>query len=166
MPRTPVCWGRACPESLEGLEWGWTPIPLLPRPCPQRTRVLLSAYANASRSLTAAPLNLLLNPFMGTEPAPYSIRGPCPGGRFWPVLSAPGDFPPPPQLRIGRFVRTFALSRGYCHFDHSSLYCTGKAPTCLETASTQRHRRVGDVSSTGRLSYEVRQNETVPLFSR
>ena len=42
-------------------------------------------------------------PIVGPEPAPYSIRGPRPGGRFWPVLAAREEFALGCQLQNGRF---------------------------------------------------------------
>ena len=77
-----------------------------------------------------------------------------------------------PRTRYGGHALV-AGSCGHSHHrrvrEHSnppSLYCTGKALTCLETASTQLRRRVGNALSTGCPSYEVRQNETVAHFSR
>ena len=48
MPRAPVCWGRACPGSLEGLGWGWTRIALAPYPEVTESRHLTPPLPSAN----------------------------------------------------------------------------------------------------------------------
>ena len=162
---SPVCWGRACPESLEGLGWGWTRIALAPYPEVTESRHLTPPLPSAN-TCTIMDAWISQRSPAATEVSP---RASVATSR-WPLLAG--------------FVRSLETSRlhlsyelagpcGHSHHrrvrEHSnppSRYCTGKALTCLETASTQLRRRVGNALSTGCPSYEVRQNETVAHFSR
>ena len=68
-------------------------------PSSQRTSVLLLVHEVHCAALQHSTPILVVGP----EPALYSIRGPCPGGRFWPDLAACGEFALGCQLQKGRF---------------------------------------------------------------